>query len=171
MPYCVPSESTTSSDHNEVEIVHENHQNLVLTPLKFMFTLEGEDPDAALGRERQRDSFSASTLATALWAGCSYGAIKQYLQHSPKATVMRCLSSQPTVEGHKILSYAIHRNDADCVRLLLVYGVSPNTSGSGDVPLLAFAIMRTKWSDDDHLEVVKALLAGGADPGVIPEDM
>jgi ATP-dependent Clp protease ATP-binding subunit ClpB len=163
------SKRRSVSNKNGTAASVNNNKNQKLEPLSF----NGIDtsPEAALrGIIHRHDEFSILTLATAFWERCSYDAIKQYLQHSYKDTMVLALKYS-LVHGHHIMLYALHHNDADCIRLLLEYGVDPGTRDSDKIPSLAFAIMRSSWSHENHLEAIKALLAGGADPHVIPRDM
>lgn len=166
--------STRSSVHSSYEddtvlTPLQNKQSLRLKPLSFADSTN--NPDEALSVERQHGAFNTLTLGSALWTGCSSDAIKQYLQHSPRGSVLLSLKSEPIVQKHHILSYAIYRNDPYCIRLLLEYGVSANTRDFADVPALALAIMRSAWDHEGHLGAVIALLSSGANPHVIPADM
>ena len=147
-----------------------NEESLELKPLSFGGAFALRDVDKALKACHDKN-FNTWNLATALWTGCSSSAIRQYLQRWPRTEVLQCLESQPMVHDHHILSYAIHRNDADCLRLLLEYGIDPCSRDFANVPALAFAIMRSAWSEDNYLETVEALLLAGADPCSVPKHM
>ena len=114
--------------------------------------------------------FYVGTLAAGIAQGCSLTALRHYLDYFPRRDVemkMRCL-----VQGrHPVLFYAAERNCVECVRLLLDYGCEADVCDAGGVPVLAFAIMRSKWTVLNPAEVVKMLLAFGAGPHTIPRDM
>ena len=69
-----------------------------------------------------------------------------------------------------MLFYAAERNDVECVRLLIEYGCDVSINDVDDVPVLAFAVLRTKFTLRDPVEVVKTLVAFGANPRRIPKD-
>ncbi|KAK5740350.1 hypothetical protein LTR17_004613 [Elasticomyces elasticus] len=127
-----------------------------------------QNADQALARQQFRP-FSTDTLAAALFAGCSALSIKAYLQSHPRETVQRELDTP--VRHHHVLAYAINRNDAECLRVLVEYGTNLKANAVGDIPLLAYVAMRTKWTVKDATEVFKTLLVHGADSCCIPQDM
>ncbi|TKA26876.1 hypothetical protein B0A50_04322 [Salinomyces thailandicus] len=115
--------------------------------------------------------FSTETLAAAIAESCSLGAIKQYLAGFPRAQIERDINHARVRKDHPVLFYALERNDVEIVRLLLEYGCDAKAVGKRDVPALAFAVMRSKWTAVNPTEVVKTLLGCGAEPGVVPKDM
>ena len=128
------------------------------------------EPDRALHRLSLASTpFSTEVLAAAFQKECSLEAVRQYLQ-SYEASTIHSLIATP-VKGHQLISFAIEQNLPACVELLLEYGVSASLEEFEHVPLLAFAIMRVKWTIGNSTEVVKLLLAHGADPVCIPTDM
>ena len=137
--------------------------NLSLSPLHNAL-----EPDQALLRITYH-GVNAETIAAALSNGCSPLAIKMYLQSSLRSTVEQELDVP--VNGHHVMTYAVERNSPDCLQLLLEYGTKPQTKDFGNVPVIALAIMRTKWTVRNVTEVVKLLLSHGADPNYIPRDM
>jgi hypothetical protein len=125
-------------------------------------------PDLVLST-RKGLSFNAEVLASALASGCTIPAIKSYLQSYARESVKRGL--QTAVRDHLAITYAIDRNSPKCLQMLLEYGADPNTNCFGSVPILGLAIMRTKWTARNATEIVKVLLANGADCRSIPANM
>ncbi|KAI1085907.1 P-loop containing nucleoside triphosphate hydrolase protein [Rostrohypoxylon terebratum] len=75
-----------------------------------------------------------------------------------------------SIKNHSVMVYAIDTDDPKVVELLLQYG--PRLDGHSDgIPLLAFAIMRGIRTGHTNPEIIKLLLAHGADPLVIPQAM
>ena len=125
-------------------------------------------PDLLLRLSRAPE-FNGTTLAAGLSSGCSFQAVKDYLQSYPRERVEEKVDS--LVKGHELLTYAVHSDSAKSVQLLLEYGASLDLEDFSKVPLLARAIMQTKWTVHNSAELVKVLLAHGADPNCIPNDM
>ena len=125
-------------------------------------------PDLALRLVRPPE-FDVNVLAAGLTHGCSPDGIKQFLQTYPRESVVESIDD--LVKGYKPLTYAVDHNSPECVQLLLEYGATLDLEDFSKVPLLARAIMQTKWTAQNSTEVVKVLLAHGADPNCIPKDM
>ena len=114
--------------------------------------------------------FSIDLLAWALQQNLSLTKIGSYLKAFPPEAVESKLSF--LVGQYPPIFYAVERNNAAIVRLLIELGQNPNTrSMSGDVPILAFAIFHAENEMLNATEVVKTLLGLGAHPKVIPQDM
>jgi ATP-dependent Clp protease ATP-binding subunit ClpB len=111
----------------------------------------------------------AATLAAGWGSGCGLQAVKNYLQSYPRETVEEKIDS--LVKGYKLLTYVVHSNSAEVIQVLLEYGASLDLEDFSMVPLLARAIMQTKWTVQSSTEVAKILLTHGADPNCIPNDM
>lgn len=135
---------------------------------KAAFSDGGLDPDAALTRLVSRP-FSPEKLAAAFLSGCSAHAIKCYLQAYSRDTVTDQINT--LVRQHRIITYAVERNSAEALQTPIEYGANTRAKDFGDVPILAFAIMRAKWTIRNATEVVKTLLTNGADYRCIPADM
>lgn len=73
--------------------------------------------------------------------------------------------------GCPALFYAVARNSVEAIQILIQYGANPNDNDCPGIPLLAFAILYGKRKPTNITGVVKQLLAHGADPLVIPQDM
>ncbi|ROV91349.1 hypothetical protein VMCG_09691 [Cytospora schulzeri] len=82
----------------------------------------------------------------ALSSGCSLTSIKDYIQRFPSEEV-----------GKLLLEYSVD--------------VNLDAHESGNVPLLAFAIMRADEAGFSHTAMITLLLAHGADPMAIPRTM
>ncbi|SMR46766.1 unnamed protein product [Zymoseptoria tritici ST99CH_1E4] len=129
-----------------------------------------ESADQTLSRQHLWP-FTVSTLAASLDHSCSIDAVKSYLKQYDGLAIRNTIGNK-TSSSHLIISHAIQRNDARILRLLLEYDrVDPNSLDWGNVPVLAYAIMRSKWTNDNTTEVVRTLLMHGADPNVVPREM
>lgn len=126
--------------------------------------------DQALGGASFPLDFLVETLAAAIAQGCSVGAIEGYLSGYPKHLVEIGIK-ELVKDCHPVIFYALERNCVDCVRLLLDQGCDATGKDVYEVPALAFAIMRSKWTVVNPTEVVKTLLGYGADPNAVPRDM
>lgn len=135
----------------------------------YLFLRE-DDTDQYLLRLTSPIGFSIDTLAAGIAQGASAAAIKQYLASYPQYLLDEQIGAL-VHQRHPVLFYAIERNDVDCVRHLLQHGCNANAGDVTAVPALAYAVMRSKWTVVNPVEVVKTLLAFGADPQVIPRDM
>ena len=117
-----------------------------------------------------RFPFSVNLLAWALQQNFSLTKIRLYLEAYSSEIIEGNLSL--LVDQYPPTFYAVERNEAAAVRLLIEHGQNPNTrSISEDMPVLAFAIIHARNEVVNTTEVVKTLLGLGADPTVIPEDM
>ena len=66
----------------------------------------------------------------------------------------------------------VQNNSADTTRLLIENGGDPNVRAEhSDIPLLTLAVIKADENSINTTELVKTLLALGADPMVIPEEM
>jgi ankyrin repeat protein len=82
------------------------------------------------------------------------------LYHAMGSTAcVRVLLEHGARGDSNILANAIAHSDLDAVRMLLERGVDPNAVGAQRIPALLFAIRARRSA-----EIVKALLAAGADP-------
>lgn len=173
----LPTEPVTDAQNLPAETrkttLSSPHQDVRLTPCYLPLTLfHSHDLDQRLLAQRfpTLPSFSVDTLAAGIAQGCSRQAIQLYMSSWPKSKLV--VGLQQLVKGrHPVIFYAAERNSVECVRLLLEAGVDANVHDVYGVPLLAFAIMRSKWTVQNQTEVVKILLAFGASPRVIPFDM
>ncbi|QIX02150.1 hypothetical protein AMS68_007667 [Peltaster fructicola] len=129
-----------------------------------------ESLDEALLKHAAPRPFSLSTLAAAISDRCSPTAVLFYLQSYPPEPTKVTLN-QLVENKHPLLFYAAERNSADIVRILLEFEASPEGCDTQNIPVLAYAIMRSKFTILNPLEVVKTLLARGARPYVLPADM
>ena len=129
-----------------------NHNNDLLTL---------DDPDSA---------FSARNLAWALQSVHSAENIQHFINKHPPASIDILVNSD--VEGYPPIFYAIERNCTPTLGAILENGGSPNSISSfQNIPALAFAICHAEVRKFNTVSVVKMLLAYGADPKVIPQEM
>lgn len=132
--------------------------------------LTGVDNDRKLLKAVAPLPFELSTLAAALALKCSPLSINQYLRSYARHNVVKSLKSF-VADKHPVIFNAAERYCVETVRLLLSYEVDPNVEDAHGTPVLNFAIIRSRWTILNPLEVVKALLGNGADPHTIPHDM
>ncbi|KAI1137501.1 hypothetical protein F5Y05DRAFT_419429 [Hypoxylon sp. FL0543] len=123
-------------------------------------------PDIALPQAHQW--LSPRLLAIALSRGCNPTTVIQYVQQFPREHVRRALEYQ--VEGHRVITYAVDRENVEIIQSFLEYDFDVDCRDFG-IPLIAFALLRTAKSRISKLEVIKLLLAHGADPLVIPKEL
>ncbi|KAF2089331.1 P-loop containing nucleoside triphosphate hydrolase protein [Saccharata proteae CBS 121410] len=127
-------------------------------PLAFLLTL-------------RKTKIFIYALAAGIQRGCSFDACREYIEYFGSSQVHHEVNALHGKQWH-VLHYAIKRNDPKLVRLLLQQNADPNTSHvAGKVPLLAWAVMISKYTVLNTTEVVKILLEYGADPEAIPSDM
>ena len=123
-----------------------------------------------LERTGQGEAFSIYVLAAGIRQGCSVQALNIYLSAFSREQVQNGI--QGLVSGrHPVLFYAAERNEVDYVRLLLDHGCDAKACDINGVPALAYAIMRSRSTLLNPVDVVKMLLAFGADPRTVPSDM
>ncbi|KAH8201321.1 hypothetical protein TruAng_004489 [Truncatella angustata] len=133
----------------------------------LQFDHPGLESDVALNLESH--IFSAKTLARALVNRCSTLKIKEYLQTVTPSRVGKTL--EHLVKHHRVINYAIDNDSVETVRLLLEYDVNVNALDFGHIPLLGFAIIRAVRTGYVNVEIIKMLLAQGANPKSVPKDM
>ncbi|KAL7771228.1 hypothetical protein CFE70_001171 [Pyrenophora teres f. teres 0-1] len=116
--------------------------------------------------------FNVTKLCAAISHGCSLDSLREHIQQYREDDgdeVFKRMMKQAT----PVLYYAIGRNSPEMVSLLIELGISPY--GSNDevhfIPALPFTVIYGHLHLVDTTEVLKILIAAGADPGVIPEDM
>lgn len=114
---------------------------------------------------------NTKTIAAAISRPCSTKDIKNYLQSYDRGVVEQQVSITLGSGRRSVAFYAVYQNSVDILELLLQYGVDPNSEDSLGVPLLAAAIMWTKWTYKNADKVVTLLLSYGANPRCIPEHM
>lgn len=115
--------------------------------------------------------FNIEAICTALQNNCTMSSLRWYLQQSKSATSEAEFSEIMKRYGCSALFFAAARNSVQVVQTLLEFGADPDVYECSRIPLLAFAILYGKNKSIDTSNVVKQLLAHGANPQVIPEDM
>ncbi|KAF1999400.1 P-loop containing nucleoside triphosphate hydrolase protein [Amniculicola lignicola CBS 123094] len=109
-------------------------------------------------------------LCTALQNGCSLIKLAHYLESCSSANVI--FKDNMKEHGRPTLYYAAERNDPGLIQILLEHGVDPDQEKHKlCIPLLAFTIWYGEAYAVNTTGIVKQLLACGASPQVIPEDM
>jgi len=100
--------------------------------------------------------------------------LKTYLENFDPELVKTAINLRIYSPGQQIPVpfYAVERNDPELVRLLVDVGANVDlATHPAFIPVLAFAILHAKNDCINTLEVVKTLLARGANPHAIPKDM
>ena len=114
--------------------------------------------------------FSVRVLAWALQNRLTIQAVQRYVLSYPPGDVKDAIGCP--VEGYQALFYAIQRNEVSAVSVILECGANPNAkSEQGKIPVLGFAIFHAEYQVINTVEVVKILLAMGAKPKAVPQDM
>ncbi|KAK4539926.1 hypothetical protein LTR36_009968 [Oleoguttula mirabilis] len=160
--------SSSMSSDSRVSATHTVIAKAQLRLPSLSLSTSSSKPDHGLLR-KQIYAFDPETLAAAIASGCSAQAIKDYLQHYERTTVTAQIDDQ--VKDQPLVAYAVERNDTEILQLLLENGADPSVKAFGTTPVLAFAIMRTKWTQRNATDVVKTLLAYGVNPRCVPRDM
>ena len=75
------------------------------------------------------------------------------------------------MKQHRIAVYAVERSDTQCLQILIDYELRVRINVCGGIPLLAYAIMRSKWTLRNTTDLVKLFPTHGADHRRIPQDM
>lgn len=95
--------------------------------------------------------------------------VEQYLNTYPKQEVLLAINATSSYEKITSLFFAVATNEPKALKLLISHGGDVNsTAGVDNIPVLAFAIMH--GSKVDTTEIVRILLAHGADSTVIPDE-
>lgn len=106
----------------------------------------------------------------ALQNGCDFSTIKWYIRNYEDKIpdLKKCMKENPA----PALYYAVQRNPAEAVQLLMDYGADPaNYELFFAIPVIAFAIIYGYRNAINTTAVVRQLLANGQDPQAIPKDM
>ena len=115
-----------------------------------------------------RELLSSETISWALQNSYAYDDFKAYFARHGADDVEEAING--SVNRLPTMFSAIEPNDPKTLRLLIEYGGDPNVRGGpSDVPLLALAVVQAEIYSIDTTEIVKTLLAFGADPMVIPK--
>ena len=137
--------------------------------------------DAYLDHDNENHGFSLHSLAWAIQNGVDEQCIERYLTQQNEHEIANKLSqSIQTSSGaclYPILYFAAERNSPQIVRILCHAGAKPSqritkdgTTATG-LPLLPYSILSAEYQLSDTTDTVVALLAMGADPHDVPEDM
>lgn len=93
--------------------------------------------------------------------------VEQYLSAYPEEQVLHAINATSSYEKITSLFFAVATNEPKALKLLIDRGGDVNSiAGIDNIPVLAFAIMH--GSKVDTTEVVRILLAHGADSTVLP---
>ncbi|CAA9959552.1 hypothetical protein HRS9139_01086 [Pyrenophora teres f. teres] len=148
--------------------------NLVLKDVYYIPKLIRTRPDVSIDDElleaTSSHMFYVVSLCTAVSHGCSVEAVRSYVEHyREEESDFKEMMHLAT----PVLYFAMGRNSPEMTSLLLKFGMSPH--GPDDeahfIPPLVFAAVHGYLQSLDMTEVIKILLATGADPRTVPEDM
>ena len=140
-----------------------------------------ESNDAYLDHAKENHDFSVQNIAWAIQNDVGEKCIERYMtQHNESEIADRlCQSVQKALGApfFPILYFAAERNSPEIVRMLCQAGAKPTQSisldGSGlfGLPLLPYTILSAEHKLADTTDTVIALLAMGASPHDVPNDM
>lgn len=166
-----------NSKRSNFEVIKQGPPILLVLP---RVQLEFKYEDVYTLQHAEHMPFSKVTLAWAFQQHFSYEAIGHYIQSYPPQSVCQSINSSvigeseslPGVQKASLLFYAVERNCARSVRLLLELGADPNAVlYPFEVPALAFAIIHAENDRCNTMSVVTTLLSFGASSFSIPKDM
>ncbi|KAL8807099.1 MAG: hypothetical protein Q9182_000932 [Xanthomendoza sp. 2 TL-2023] len=134
--------------------------------------------DSTLDHIRGCPGFDIDTLAWAIQNGLSTNCIDRYLKGWNAAKIKEALCTPVTSSFNErlhncpILFFAIERNCPTLVRLRCQAGADPGQPAQPPkLPVLAYCIMTAEYDLSDTTDTLSALLAMGADPYDLPQDM
>lgn len=144
----------------------QDHHDLPETSRDHPDVLPDEEP-----RMDMSSKFHTMALCNAISHDCSIEYVKTYIQHYRNDDEEEFLEMMHLATP--CLYYAIGRNSSQLVTMLLEFGISPHglphAGVKGEIlPPLAFAVIHGHRKSMDTTEIVKTLLAAGADPQTIP---
>ncbi|KAL8736086.1 MAG: hypothetical protein Q9181_002572 [Wetmoreana brouardii] len=134
--------------------------------------------DSTLDHLGECQDFNMDSLAWAIQNGLGNSCIDRYLKRWGHSRIEQELC-QPLFLGeslpfgkYPVLFFAVERNDPELVRLLCRAGADPHqpTQPFG-LPILAYCILSAEYELSDTNHTLSALLAMGADPFDLPQDM
>ena len=135
--------------------------------------------DAYLDHAKENHDFSLRNLAWAIQNDVDGQCIERYLTQHNKSEIADRLRQavQQGMSSFPILYFAVERNSPETVRILCHAGAKPSHSISlcgptiVTLPLLSHAVLSAENTLADTTETVIALLALGASPYDVPNDM
>ena len=132
--------------------------------------------DATLDHKADHHAFALNTLAWAIQNQLSIKCIERYInkfeQSLVKSQICYGVYAGFGVPSCPILFFAIEQNSPKLIRLLCKAGaVIGQTATPSGLPPLAYAVLSAEYSLIDTTDVLITLLAIGAEPEDIPEDM
>ena len=148
---------------------------------QFDTCCDSKSSDAYLDHAKENHDFSIHNLAWGIQNGASENCIERYLTQHNESEIAERLSQwvQVTLGApfFPILYFAAERNSPEIVRILCHAGAKPSQSislyGSAifGIPLLPYTILSAVNKLADTTETLVALLAMGASPYDVPQDM
>ena len=165
-----------------ITLTNLRHSNtLPFVPPKIeLGTVEGcckaAPEDATLDHAKDYHFFSLNKVAWAIQNKLSPACIERYIKKFDRTFVTSPISfGVPNGFGAPccpILFYAIEQNSPELVRILHKAGANVgSTTFPFGLPALAYAVLCAEYTSDDTTDVLITLLAIGANPKDVPEDM
>lgn len=132
--------------------------------------------DSCLDHLGECQDFDVEALAWAIQNGLSTSCIDRYLRRwdAPRIKKALCKPVKIIFNGklYPVLFFAVERNCPNLVRLLCRAGADPAQAAQpSNLPVLAYCIMTAEYELSDTTDALFALLAMGADPYDLPQDM
>ena len=132
--------------------------------------------DATLDHRADHHAFAIKTLAWAIQNQLSTKCIERYINKFTQSQIrtQMCFGVYAGfgVPNCPILFFAIEQNSPELIRLLCKAGALVGQRATpSDLPPLAYAVLSAEYNLVDTTDVLITLLATGADPKDIPEDM
>ncbi|KAL8823713.1 MAG: hypothetical protein Q9191_005612 [Dirinaria sp. TL-2023a] len=135
-----------------------------------------EAVDATLDYLKDNSEFSVEILAWAIQNGISVPCIERYVRKEPATSIEYelgvAVETKTLDPGYPILFFAVERNSPKLIKLLCSLGAcSKQRALLSKLPVLAYAVISAENQVLDTTPTVIALLASGANPRDIPEEM
>ncbi|KAL8834465.1 MAG: hypothetical protein Q9176_007489 [Flavoplaca citrina] len=123
-------------------------------------------------RQGECQVFDIDALAWAIQSGLSVGCVERYLKRWNASRIKQELSQSLQLQLFPILFFAVERNCSELVHLLCGAGADPaQTPLLTGFPVLAYCIISAEYQLSDTADVIFKLLAMGASPYDLPQDM
>lgn len=120
--------------------------------------------------EGRRLPFSMIRLIATLQRGLSPAQLQHYILFFDEKVVQSGMNA--SISGIPTIFFAVATNDENIVRTWAAHGADVNVRETRTgIPLLAFAIMRTRAANEDTTSMLMTLLSLGADPTAIPRSL
>ncbi|KAL8919145.1 MAG: hypothetical protein Q9172_005106 [Xanthocarpia lactea] len=145
-------------------------------PCKVRACCSSTAEDASLDHLGECQDFHLDNLAWAIQNDLSISCIDRYLRRWDAARIRQelCNPTAASIAGmYPILFFAVEHNSPELVRLLCRAGADPSKPAGllNNLPVLAYCIITADYNLSDTTDTLSALLAMGADPCDLPQDL